>query len=71
MSMGGLERPSLGRHLDGSDARWKMRGEHEPVFFELILTRTGNHTKPTQLVCDCGPGDDGKPVITIGFSEDF
>ena len=25
----------------------------------------------TELVMDCGPGDQGEPVLTIGYQEDF
>jgi len=39
--------------------------------FELILTRTDKRSKYTQLVCDCGPGGNAEPVLTIGFAEDF
>ena len=39
--------------------------------FELILTRTDKRSKYTQLVMDCGPGDNGEPVLTVGFAEDF
>ncbi|CAN5465732.1 hypothetical protein BH09VER1_BH09VER1_25910 [soil metagenome] len=41
------------------------------IVFELILHRQGSRRKLCQLVCDCGPGDQGEPVITIGFPEDF
>lgn len=41
------------------------------IVFELILFREGSRKKFCQLVCDCGPGDEGEPVITIGFPEDF
>lgn len=39
--------------------------------FELILFREGSRKKFVQLVADCGPGDQGEPVVTIGFPEDF
>lgn len=39
--------------------------------FELILFREGSRKKYVQLVADCGPGDAGEPVVTIGFGEDF
>ena len=39
--------------------------------YELILSREGTRKQSVQLVCDCGPGDDAEPVITIGFPQDF
>lgn len=39
--------------------------------FELILFREGSRKKFVQLVADCGPGDKGEPVVTIGFAGDF
>lgn len=39
--------------------------------FELILFREESRKKFVQLVADCGPGDQGEPVVTIGFPEDF
>jgi len=39
--------------------------------YELILSRDGTRKQRVQLVCDCGPGDDAEPVITIGFPSDF
>jgi hypothetical protein len=41
------------------------------IAFELILHREGTRKKFVTLYCDCGPGDDAEPVITIGFPEDF
>ena len=41
------------------------------IVFELILFREGSRRKFVTLVCDCGPGDSGEPVVTIGFPEDF
>lgn len=39
--------------------------------FELILHRVDVRSKYTQLVMDCGSGDTGEPVLTVGFAEDF
>lgn len=39
--------------------------------YELILHRSDQRSQYTQLVCDCGPGDDADPVLRIGFAEDF
>jgi hypothetical protein len=52
------------------------------ITFSLVLHKPGDnpdvdsdhaaaHQRLTELVCDCGPGDKGEPVITIGFQEDF
>lgn len=41
------------------------------IVYELILFREGSRRKFVALVCDCGPGDNAEPVITIGFPEDF
>lgn len=39
--------------------------------FQLILTRQGTRGKYQTLVIDLGAGDDGGPVFTLGFPEDF
>jgi len=39
--------------------------------YEVILSREGTRKQRVQLICDCEPGDDAEPVITIGFPEDF
>ena len=39
--------------------------------YEVILSCEGTKKQRVQLVCECGPGDDPKPVITIGFPSDF
>jgi hypothetical protein len=59
-----------------SNARIKARKDVKATrfTFEVIL-----HTGPTsdekdwpiELVFDCGPGDQGEPVLTIGFASDF
>jgi hypothetical protein len=41
------------------------------VFFDVILPRRGTRCQRVRLRGNCGPGDHGQPVITIGFSEDF
>jgi hypothetical protein len=40
--------------------------------FEVIL-HTGETPSdhPLELVCDCGPGDNAEPVLTIGYASDF
>ena len=48
----------------------KSRGDSR-VAYELILHREGTRKKHVQLICDCGGGDAGEPVLTIGFTEDF
>lgn len=49
----------------------KCKEGNTRFFFELILHRSDQRSQYTQLVCDCGPGDNGEPVLTIGFSWDF
>lgn len=39
--------------------------------YELILHREGSRKQYARLVCDCGPGDNAEPVVTIGYREDF
>ena len=39
--------------------------------YEVILSREGTRKQCVQLICDCGPGDDAEPVITIGLTKDF
>ena len=38
--------------------------------YELILHRERAEGLVT-LICDCGPGDNAEPVLTIGYPEDF
>ena len=38
-----------------------QRGDCARVYFQIPLYGVG----PRKLVCDCGPGDDAAPVITI------
>jgi hypothetical protein len=47
------------------------RSQGSRFVFELILHREGSRKKYVQLVADCGPGDQGEPVVTIGFAGDF
>ena len=47
-----------------------MTGESSLSFSVLVTERTGNKRK-LELFIDIGPGDEGEPVITIGFPEDF
>ena len=47
------------------------RCAHRRFVYEVILSREERKTQRVQLVCDCGPGDEAEPVITIGFAEDF
>lgn len=39
--------------------------------FQLLMGAKGTRTRKITLRADCGPGDNGEPVITIGFPEDF
>lgn len=40
--------------------------------YQLTLhTRDHQDDRLTTLICDCGPGDDREPVLTIGYSSDF
>ena len=39
--------------------------------YELILHREGVEGELVTLLCDCGPGDNAEPVLTIGYQEDF
>jgi len=41
------------------------------VTFRVILPRECSRSKYVTLRAECGPGDDGEPVITIGFPRDF
>jgi len=39
--------------------------------YELILHREGVEGELVSLICDCGPGDNAEPVLTIGYAQDF
>jgi len=39
--------------------------------YELILHRERAEGELVTLICDCGPGDNAEPVLTIGYAEDF
>ena len=46
------------------------RSREQRHAFRVIMTE-GSRDKILELLMDIGPGDDGEPVITIGFPEDF
>jgi hypothetical protein len=39
--------------------------------YTLILHQAFTDRQEVELICHCGPGDRGEPVLTIGFPEDF
>jgi hypothetical protein len=57
-------------------ARLSAQGQKdaESVSFAVLRIPRGSNTgqpTPVTLLMDIGPGDEGEPVITIGFAEDF
>lgn len=57
-------------------ARLSAQGQKdaESVSFAVLRILRGSNTgqpTPVTLLMDIGPGDEGEPVITIGFAEDF
>ena len=46
------------------------RSTDSRLAFRVIMTE-GNRDKVLELIMDIGPGDEGEPVVTIGFPEDF
>lgn len=71
-------------HQDESGRLWDVlwmarlaagaaRGGDRTSFKLHRVPRDGNTGKPmpVTLLLDIGPGDEGEPVITIGFAEDF
>ena len=55
----------------GADAIRRSRGGLTRISYQLILLREGTRQKLVTLIVDLGPGDNGEPVFTIGFPEDF
>ena len=52
----------------------KRQPDASRLTFSIVrVQRGGRSPAPTEvpLVLDIGPGDEGEPVITIGFEEDF
>jgi hypothetical protein len=41
------------------------------IYFKVILPQRGTRKRNVILRGNCGPGDDGEPVITLGFPQDF
>lgn len=41
------------------------------ISYQLIMPTEGTRRRYKTLIADYGPGDDGAPVITIGYAEDF
>ena len=41
------------------------------VTFKVILPRDAERGNTVELLANCGPDDDGKPCVTIGFGCDF
>ncbi len=41
------------------------------VMFKVILPHRGTRKRNVILRANCGPGDFGEPVVTIGFPENF
>jgi hypothetical protein len=71
-------------HQDESGRLWDVlwmarlaagaaRGGDRTSFKLLRVARNGKtgQPMPVTLLLDIGPGDEGEPVITIGFPEDF
>ena len=60
------------REILRSAVRVAVEGPRESsrVTFGVVLG-TSQSLRSLELVAVCGPGDDGKPVITIGFPIDF
>ena len=50
-------------------ARGNKKGNR--TTFKVIMAVKGCRRKHRELVVDIGPGDDGEPVVTIGYSIDF
>jgi hypothetical protein len=52
----------------------KANKDAERVAFKMLRVPRGARIEqptPVTLLLDIGPGDDGEPVVTIGFPEDF
>jgi len=49
----------------------RRSSNHSNVMFKVILPRVGHRAKYVRLRMNIGPGDQGEPVVTIGFPEDF
>ena len=52
--------------LKGAQRRGEPSG-----FFRVILPHRGSRKRKVTLRVDLSGGDDGEPVVTIGYSEDF
>lgn len=52
-------------------ARAAGRADREDAYYKLHLPRKGTRKRLVTLRINIGPGDEGEPVITIGFPEDF
>jgi hypothetical protein len=61
----------------GHDVLWmalcaaRRAGGESRVPFEVILPMTGTRRRTVSLLVNIGPGDEGEPVVTIGFPGDF
>jgi hypothetical protein len=66
-----------GRLWDVARMAWlaarSLKGSGRVSFTVLRVPRDSETASPVPvtLLLDLGPGDDGKPVVTIGFAEDF
>lgn len=52
-------------------ARLAARRGGSSVGYRVILPYRGSRKQIQALRADIGPGDDGEPVVTIGFPNDF
>ena len=52
-------------------ARAARQTDESSKAFSVIVTNRQGQKKKLDLFIDIGPGDEGEPVITIGFPEDF
>jgi len=48
-----------------------MAGDKQHVAYQLTLPCKGTRQRLVTLYIDCSGGDNGEPVVTIGFRDDF
>lgn len=44
---------------------------HSVIPVPVLVRNRGTRPETERLVIHCGPGDDARPVLTIGYPEDF
>jgi hypothetical protein len=52
-------------------ARKKENRELSRIYFDVLIRNALDALVVHSLIMDIGPGDNGEPVLTIGFPEDF